>query len=124
MLARLSASVCAVLLGIGVLVPAAALGQSFTYAEECITNVDNATVHVPSTANPALPDGTPVAAGDTIAVYTADGMCAGYGVWTDGEGATLAAAGSDSIDVSPDGYASGASCSLRSSTCRRGRPST
>lgn len=109
MLARLSASVCAVLLGIGVLVPAAALGQSFTYAEECITNVDNATVHVPSAAAPTLPDGTPVAAGDTIAVYTADGTCAGYGVWTDGEGATLAAAGSDSIDVSPDGYASGAS---------------
>ncbi|WP_263784477.1 T9SS type A sorting domain-containing protein [Salinibacter grassmerensis] len=109
MTARPFALVFAALFGVGILVPAAALGQSFTYAKECITNVDNATVHVPATAAPALPDGTPVAAGDTIAVYTAGGTCAGYGVWTDGNGATLAAAGSDSISVSPDGYASGAS---------------
>jgi hypothetical protein len=103
------ASVCAVLLAVGVLGPAAALGQPFIYAEECITNVDNATVHVPATVDRALPGGTRVETGDTIAVYTADGTCAGYGVWTDGEGATLAAAGSDSIAVSDDGYESGAS---------------
>lgn len=89
----------------GVLMPGAALGQSFAYAEECITNVDNATVHVPAEAAPSLPDGTPVETGDTLAVYTAQGTCAGYGVWTDADGATFAAAGSNSIDASPDGYA-------------------
>jgi hypothetical protein len=89
----------------GVLMPGAASGQSFAYAEECITNVDNATVHVPAEAAPSLPDGTPVETGDTLAVYTAQGTCAGYGVWTDAGGATFAAAGSNSIDASPDGYA-------------------
>ncbi|WP_103029004.1 T9SS type A sorting domain-containing protein [Salinibacter altiplanensis] len=107
--ARPFVSALVVLLGAGALLPDMVLGQSFTYAVECVTNVDNATVHVPAEPAPSLPDGTPVAAGDTIAVYTDEGTCAGYGVWMDGEGATLAAAGSDSIDVSPDGYASGAS---------------
>ena len=103
------ASVLVLLLGSCLLMPTAASGQSFTYADECVTNVDNATVHVPAGADPSLPDGTPVAAGDTVAVYTAGGTCAGYGVWQSGSGATLAAAGSDSIAVSDDGYESGAS---------------
>ena len=103
------ASVLVLLLGSFLLMPAAASGQSFTYATECVSNVDNATVHVPAGADPSLPGGTPVAAGDTLAVYTADGTCAGYGVWQSGSGVTLAAAGSDSIAVSEDGYASGAS---------------
>ena len=91
-----------------VVAPAAAAGQPFTYAQECITSVHNATVHLPANAAPTLPSGAPLAAGDTVAVYTADGTCAGYGVWKEGEGATLAAAGTDSIDASPDGYATGA----------------
>lgn len=95
------------LVGGSLLVPAAAMGQSFAYAQECITNVDNATVHVPASAAPTLPDGTPVAAGDTLAVYTDQGACAGYGVWRDGEGTTFAAAGADSITVSEGGYAAG-----------------
>lgn len=100
-------SIFALFLGAGVLIPVPVLGQTFTYAEECVSNVKNATVHVPSNAEPSLPGGAPVEPGDTLAVYTAEGTCAGYGVWTDQEGATLAAAGSDSIAVSADGYASG-----------------
>jgi len=102
---RPSFLVFALLLGAGVWLPAPALGQTFTYAEECVTNVDNATVHVPAEADPSLPGDVPVETGDTLAVYTAGGTCAGYGVWTDAGGATFAAAGSDSIDVSPNGYA-------------------
>ena len=99
---RLLLSVVIALVGAGLFGPTAE-GQTFTYAEECISKVDNATVHVPAEAD-SLPGGTPVEAGDTLAVYTAQGTCAGYGVWDADKGATLAAAGSDSLDVSADGY--------------------
>jgi len=97
-------SIMLTLVGASLSMPAAAVGQTFAYAEECITNVNNATVHVPAEAAPTLPDGTPVEPGDTLAVYTDAGTCAGYGVWEDATGVTLAAAGSDSVDVSDDGY--------------------
>ena len=84
--------------------PTDAAEQTVVYAQECITNVDNATVHIPADVEPSLPDGAPVEPGDTLAVYTEEGICAGYGVWEEGKGATFAAAGSDSVDVSPDGY--------------------
>lgn len=84
-------------------------GQPVRYAQECVTNVENATVHVPARAAPALPGGAQPAMGDTLAVYTEDGTCAGYGAWSSETGATLAAAGSDSIATSADGYAAGAS---------------
>lgn len=103
----LSVPVICLLFSAVLLIPAAAMGQTSAYAEECITNIDNATVHVPAEAGPSLPDGTPVEPGDTLAVYTEAGTCAGYGVWTEAGGTTLAAAGSDSISVSPDGYAAG-----------------
>jgi hypothetical protein len=101
---RLLLSVLMTLVGASLSMPAAAVGQTFAYAEECITNVNNATIHIPADAAPTLPDGTPVETGDTLAVYTAAGTCAGYGVWGEGGGVTLAAAGSDSVDASEDGY--------------------
>lgn len=79
---------------------------SFTYEQDCLTNVHNATVHAPASAAPTLPDGTPVEPGDTLAVYTESGVCAGYGVWGE-QGATLAAAGTDSVGISTDGYPAG-----------------
>lgn len=97
------------LTGAIILLPSPAEAQTFSYAQECVTNVDNATVHLPSSAAPPLPDGTPVESGDTLAVYTAQGTCAGYGVWEEEVGATLAAAGSDSISASDDGYPAGES---------------
>lgn len=92
------------LVGASLSIPTVAVGQTFAYAEECITNTSNATVHLPADAAPTLPDGTPVESGDTLAVYTEQGTCAGYGVWGETGGATLAAAGSDSVQVSEDGY--------------------
>lgn len=109
MLHRLLLSVVLTLAGVMVSIPTVATGQTFSYAQECVTNVDNATVHLPADAAPSLPDGTPVESGDTLAVYTAQGTCAGHGVWEDGVGATFAAAGADSISVSDNGYPAGES---------------
>ena len=100
---RLLLSVLVTLGGLSLSVPTASVAQPFAYAHECIRNVNNATVHIPDDAAPTLPDGTPVEPGDTLAVYTAQGNCAGYGVWGE-EGVTLAAAGSDSVEVSENGY--------------------
>lgn len=108
MRARFLLSAVITVLSMAVSMPTTAVGQTFSYAQECITNVNNATVHVPADAAPTLPDGTPVEAGDTLAVYTEEGVCAGYGVWKEG-GATFAAAGSDSVEMSTDGYSTGKS---------------
>ncbi len=96
------------LVGLSAVPSVSAWAQPVRYAQECVTNVENATVHVPARAAPALPGGAQLAGGDTLAVYTEDGTCAGYGVWSSETGTTLAAAGSDSIAASPDGYAAGA----------------
>jgi len=92
---------------VSVSIPTPVLAQSFSYADECATRVDNATVHVPASGDVSLPDGTPVEAGDTVAVYTDTGTCAGYGVWTDEAGVTLAAAGPATMDTAIDGFAEG-----------------
>ena len=82
-----------------------ATAQSFSYARDCVSNVDNATIHVPASDSLTLPNGRPIEPSDTIAVYTDDQACAGYGVWTEA-GATFAAAGPDSIQ-SNNGYTTG-----------------
>jgi hypothetical protein len=82
-----------------------ASAQSFRYAQDCVSNVDNATIYVASSDSLQLPDGRPVEPRDTVAVYTADQTCAGYGVWTEA-GVTFAAAGPDPMAPS-DGYAAG-----------------
>ena len=123
MRARVLLSIMAAFVGVFVSVPTAAMGQTFAYAQECISNVNNATVHVPAAAEPTLPDGTPVETGDTLAVYTAGGTCAGYGVWGT-DGATLAAAGSDSVDVSDDGYAAGDSLKFKVFDVSEGQETT
>lgn len=97
----------ALVLALTLICAPAAAAQSFTYAEDCLTNVDNATVHVPPSVSLQLPSGDAVAAGDTVAVYTAEGRCAGHGVWSDSDGVTLAAAGPNAVDASTSGFASG-----------------
>lgn len=82
-----------------------ASAQSFDYARDCVSNVKNATIHVPAGDSLTLPDGRPIESRDTIAVYTNDQTCAGYGIWTE-TGVTFAAAGPNSR-VSNDGYSSG-----------------
>jgi len=83
-----------------------ASAQSFRYAQDCVSNVDNATIYVASSDSLLLPDGRPVEPKDTIAVYTADQACAGYGVWTEA-GVTFAAAASPDSMASSDGYSIG-----------------
>ena len=100
-------ALCAIVTLCVLLVPTLVVGQPFHYAQDCLTNVDNATLHVSPSNNLTLPNGDPVAPGDTVAVYTAQGDCAGYGVWQADEGITLSASGQDSINPSSGGYADG-----------------
>jgi hypothetical protein len=64
---------------------------TWRYADECVTSIDNATLHAPGEAGLRLPTGQPLEEGDTLAVVTPSGTCAGYGA-VSGEGVTLAAA--------------------------------
>lgn len=81
-----------------------------TYADECRTSVENATVHVPETANRTMLNGQTLTEGDTVAAMayesgTGEEICAGYAVWDGSEGgATLAAAGTNEF---VDGYVEG-----------------
>ena len=82
--------------------------QSFQYANDCIVNVDNATTILPSTIDPALPNGASLAPGDTVAIRNGDGDCVGYGAWADdGEPLVVAAAGPTVIDEAESGLQSG-----------------
>lgn len=69
---------------------------------DCAVKVNNATIHFPASSAPSY-----VGAGDTLATVTPDGTCAGYQTWTEGEGATLAAAGSDTLDLDKNGFQNG-----------------
>ena len=100
-------SLCTLVIVSGLLLPSPATGQSLNYARDCLTNVDNAHIHVSASNSLTLPSGDPIAAGDTVAVYTDDGNCAGYDVWHDQSGITLAASGPDSVNPSGTGYANG-----------------
>jgi len=77
--------------------------QSFNYAEDCVFNVDNASIHIPASDSLSLPDDTPVETNDTLAVYTDEGTCAGYGVW-EADGVTFAAAGPSPVSSGTSGY--------------------
>jgi hypothetical protein len=79
---------------------------TWRYAEACVTSVDNATLHAPDQAGLRFPNGQPLEPGDTVAVATPSGTCAGYGA-VSGEGVTLAAAEADSRFV-PEGLPAGA----------------
>ena len=67
---------------------------------QCITSVNNATVVI-SQSNDLL------AEGDSIFAVTKEGVCAGSGVWTDGENLALAVAGDDGLEFTPKGYENG-----------------
>jgi len=95
---------------IGLAAVSSSHAQSPQYANDCIVNVDNATTVLPSTLDPALPNGASLAPGDTVAVRNADGDCVGYGVWTDdGQPLVVAAAGPTVLDEAESGLQSGAS---------------
>ena len=88
--------------------PASALAQSFSYSQDCISNVDNKTVVVPSSVDQKLGNGAQIEVGDTLAVYTDDGVCAGYDVWTgDGSDFAFPAAGPNPAADTANGFSNG-----------------
>lgn len=84
-----------------------AVATPTNFDQSCISSVDNATIHVPADVDFSLPNDKQIETGDTLAVYTDEGICAGYGVWKEGEGLTFAAAGPDSLNTATDGYSPG-----------------
>jgi hypothetical protein len=86
-----------------------ARGQS-NYEQACLSNVDNATVVLPASADVSLPNGEQMEARDTLAVYNDQGTCVGYEVWAaDGTDLALAAAGPNEVDAAQNGLAVGES---------------
>jgi len=80
--------------------PSPGSDPSFRYAEECSAHVNNATIYAPGPKT--LPTGEPVAEGDTIALVTPRGNCAGaIPAGTDGKFA-LAAASKNDFSGLPD----------------------
>ena len=91
-------------LALGLAMSQSGLAQSFHYAENCITSVNNATTIIPSTADPSLPNGASLAPGDTIAIQNGNGDCVGYGVWAGTETSlAIAAAGASDLSEVPSG---------------------
>jgi hypothetical protein len=83
---------------------------TWRYADECVTSVDNATLHFPSEEGLSLPTGNSLSEGDTLAVVSPEGGCAGHRAWTP-DGSALAAATYDEEFV-PEGVPPGAALRL------------
>ncbi|MDM7925999.1 MAG: FlgD immunoglobulin-like domain containing protein [bacterium] len=67
---------------------------------------ENATVVVPAEAHPGYSDGTRLAVGDEIGVFTSDGRCCGAVVWED-VNAAITVWGDDALTDSVDGFLDG-----------------
>lgn len=93
--------------------PRSGVAQAPDYEDSCLTNVDNATVLLPTSADLMLPGSGSVEPADTVAVRNPKGDCVGYGVWEeDSGGLTIAAAGPSSTDQLKSGYEQGDSLSF------------
>jgi hypothetical protein len=69
--------------------PSSAAAQHFT---DCLTSANNTTVFVADSVAVTIGDGSALANGDEIAVFTEDGDCAGVVTW-DGNNTVISAAG-------------------------------
>ena len=67
---------------------------------------ENATIVVPTNANPRLADDTPLQSGDEIGVFTSAGICCGAVVW-EGVNTAITVWGDDSQTDEVDGFKSG-----------------
>lgn len=72
--------------------PGEAWGQHF---DDCIQNIDNATVVVPASVQASVGEAS-LEAGDEVALFTGDGTCAGSGIWEEERSLSIAAAGTGS----------------------------
>ena len=101
-----------VLASLSLSLPAAAQSDtsdpSFSYATDCVSNIDNKTVVLPANMSSGLPSGDDIAVGDTLAAYTDDGICAGFEVWTENSSAVaMAVAGPNAADDTGNGFSVG-----------------
>jgi len=93
--------------------PSLSVAQSFSYVEDCIRHVDNATIVIPTTVDRTLPTGAAVESADTIAVRDEGGNCVGYGAGlSEQTDVAIAAAGPTSVDEATSGYEVGSALSF------------
>lgn len=90
-----------------ILASSLALAQTTTFFKFTEATGNNATVAVPTVANPNI-DGTPLATGDEIGVFTPAGLCVGAAVWTVGQqSAAIAVWGDNNQTPTVDGIKAG-----------------
>ena len=72
----------------------------------CSMTGENATIVVPTEANPRYPDDSPLESGDEIGVFTSAGICCGAVVW-EGVNTAITVWGDDTQTDEVDGFKSG-----------------
>lgn len=97
---------CGMSLGVLILTSAFATAQTPTFFTFTAGTGNNATVAVPTAANPNI-DGTPLATGDEIGVFTPAGLCVGAVVWTTGQSAAITVWGDNDQTPAVDGIKAG-----------------
>src|ERR1051326_834056 len=85
--------------------------ETLTYFSFTSNTGNNATVAIPSSANPVL-SGIPLASGDEIAAFTPAGLCAGAVVWA-GENTAITVWGDNDQTSGVDGMRGGEQISYR-----------
>lgn len=101
------------LLVILLLIPGLGLAQE--HFTDCIdSNVNDATVVVPSDTTVTYPDGDPLRTGDEVALFSDDGQCAGVAIWDSSKTAlSLSVADLDSTAGILEGYTANESLKYR-----------
>lgn len=97
---------CLMSLGILILSSALAPAQTPNFFKFIANTGNNATVAVPAAVNPNI-DGTPLATGDEIGVFTPAGLCIGAAVWTSGQSAAITVWGDNDQTPAVDGIKAG-----------------
>ncbi|HEX7071601.1 MAG TPA: putative Ig domain-containing protein, partial [Rhodothermales bacterium] len=83
-----------------------------THFNDCVSMTgSSANVIVPASIEPTL-NGSPLANGDEIAVFTTDGTCAGAATWTGGN-LSLTVWGDDAVTTEKDGFQPGEELTFR-----------
>lgn len=97
---------CFMSLCVLILANSLALAQTPTFFKFTAGTGNNATVAVPTAANPNI-DGTPLVTGDEIGVFTPAGLCVGATVWTVGQSAAISVWGDNDQTPAVDGIKAG-----------------
>lgn len=93
---------CSMSFGVLILTKAFAPAQTPTFFKFTANTGNNATVAAPVAANPNI-DGTPLATGDEVGVFTPAGLCVGAAVWTVGQSAAITVWGDNDQTPAGDG---------------------